>query len=143
MLAEWLGDLLGSVLGGMVGDELSERRSAKATSKQLAAFAAGEAVTVPCALREPGARWRHGALRLVKGQAAWAARFRKAPEVTLTRRAATPVRARRVGAVEAVGVNPNLMVLSYQLDGATLELAVRPRDLPIVGRVLHIPATES
>jgi hypothetical protein len=138
VLSDFLGDLLGSVLG----DELTERRSAKATSKQLAAFAAGEVVAVPCALREPDARWRHGALRLVKGQAAWIPRFRKSPEVTLARGAATAVRSRRVGPAEAFGVNPNLFVLAYAVEGRTLELALRPRDLPILGRVLEIPASQ-
>lgn len=138
MISDWIGDLLGELLGGVIGDELTERRAERATRKQLAAFSAGRPVTIRCAFHEQ-AGWRHGRLELVKGRAAWTRRFAKEPGLVLARGEATPLHSRPVTRAEAPHLSPRLTVLVYQRGEATLECAVRVRDLAVIARVLELP----
>jgi hypothetical protein len=141
-----LSDLAGGLFGGLIGDELTEGRGEKAATKQLAAFSAGRAVTIPCAFREStGAarpRWRHGRLELSKGRAAWTRRFGRAPELVLGRGETTALHSRSVTRTEALRVNPKLVVLAYQRGESTIEFAIRHGDLRVMARVLEIPATQ-
>lgn len=138
MIFDWVGDLLGGVIGDELTERRAERRTERATRKRLAAFSAGRPVTIPCAFREQ-AGWRHGRLELVKGRATWTRRFAKAPGFVLGRGEATPLYSRSVTRAEALHLNQRLTVLVYQRGEATIEYAVRVRDLAVIARVLELP----
>jgi hypothetical protein len=144
LVLEWLADLLLSTLGGLISEPVRQRRAAAMTRKRFVAFDAGHEVRIPCALRhvhDGTTRWRHGRLRLVKGRAAWAPRWHREPSVTFNRTTAVGQRGRRVGGRESLSINPRLTVLSYRVADDVIEIAVRKRDLAILGRVVGLPPT--
>lgn len=139
MLFDLLGDLISSLVGDFLVDGTTESRPGR-TSRQIAAFEQDREIRIPCAVRENGERWRHGALRVRRGAATWRRRFRNQPSLTLNRRSASPQEHRR--GRELSGGYPRRVVLGYQVAEGCVELAVRRRDLPIVGRVLNLPPTD-
>lgn len=123
----------------MLSDWIGDRRVERATRNRLAAFSAGRTVTVPCAFRA-SARWRTGRLALARGRADWTRRFARKPDLTLARGEATPLHSRPVTGAEALRISPKLTVLAYRRGESTVEFAVRARDLPVLARVLELPA---
>jgi hypothetical protein len=136
---DFLGELVSSMFGGLLGEAAMERRAGR-TKKRIAAFEQGLEIRIPCAVREDGQRkWRHGSLRLAPGRAAWAGRFDKEPSLVLSRHTSTADYSRHVGLRESVWLNGGMRVLGYRVGDDLVELAVLPRTLVLVGRVLDLP----
>lgn len=145
-LLEWLAGLLVRlVVGltlGLVGDQINQRRAAELLKKRMDAFRDGKEVRIPCAMRHGQAtRWRHGHLRLAKGAGAWVPRLRRQPLLTFNRGTAVGQYGRQAHGRATPGIGRRLAVVAYRIDGDTVELALRQRDLALLGRVVELPPT--
>ena len=113
-------------------DGSRDPRRVRAANARLDAFNAGRAVRVRCRVRWPDAeraRWHRGTLYVARGRAEWRRRFRRTRSLIVSRRAVA----------ESARVRSRMIVLVCLVDGVRVELAVRWRDLPLVGRVVPLP----
>lgn len=114
-------------------DPNRDPRQVRVTNARLDAFNAGRVVRVRCRVRWPDAqraRWRRGRLYVTRGRADWRQRFRRRRSLTIDRRAIA----------ESARVRSRMIVLVCLVEGVRVELAVRWRDLPLVGRVVALPS---
>jgi hypothetical protein len=138
-------DVMGEVAAALVDVDVPDRRRST-PSRRLRAFLAGSPVTVPCGLRHPdvaAARWRSGSVRLSRGSAVWRPRFHGGAPVVFRPADIVPVGWRPVRASERFRWRRGRIVLAYDMADSRVELAVRPRHLTIVGRVLALPLQPS
>lgn len=134
-------DVMGEVAASLDDVDVPDRRRS-GPPRRLRAFLAGAPVTVPCGLRQPDAaagRWRSGVLRLARGSAVWRPRFHGGAPVVFRPSDIVPVGWRPVRPAERLRWRRSHIVLAYDMADTRVELAIRPRQLTIVGRVLALP----
>lgn len=138
-------DVMGEVAAALDDVDVPDRKRS-APSRRLRAFLAGSAVTVPCGLRHSGwssDHWRSGSVRLARGSAVWRPRVHSGTPVVFRPADIVPVGWRPVRSAERFRWRRSRIVLAYEMGEVRVELAVRPRHLTIVGRVLALPCRPS
>jgi hypothetical protein len=113
--------LIGFVIEQIVDVDVDRRPRGPRWDRARRRFAAGLPVRIRCTGRVAGGRWRREPLRVADGEIRWRGE---------SLRGATPVRARVTG---------RRVVLGYATRQGTVELKIKQRHLPIVGRLLRLP----
>lgn len=123
-------ELLSAAVGAVIAGAIISWRQRTASARRSSDAAAGQPVTLPCALRVDGT-WRHGKLTLSGKQAHWRPRFGTRGSVAIDTAGTVLMEQRDVAPAEVVRLNASMTVLALNAGGRRVELAVLPSDLPL------------
>ena len=127
-------DLLAGLLGGELGGWWMGRRERRLPEQRRAAFARGEEVRIPCAVRYAGrTAWLHGELTLSATACYWTPPAMRTPRIDLDKARLEILGVRQVSGKESLEVNPSFAVMSCRIDGSELDLAMARSDLEMMG----------